>query len=239
MGKINYRTDDINKKLKQIDELVGSNNNLSNQINNFNSQLDNHTNEINDLTNNRLIIDKINPYTNKLGYVTPEMFGEINNSVDATTILQNCINYAIENNVKVVFTNNKVYCFTNLTIAKPCSIDFNNAILKSYNDDSNTSLLNIGLESDSFETKTLYSSKFNISNILVDLNNKQRKYGVEINCRHLRINRIVVKNAVNNGVYCGGNDGIWIEQILCFGNNENENSKGVVINCNDIIKTPW
>ena len=40
MGKINYRTDDINKKLKQIDELVGSNNNLSNQINNFNSQLD-------------------------------------------------------------------------------------------------------------------------------------------------------------------------------------------------------
>ena len=30
MGKINYRTDDINKKLKQIDELVGSNNNLSN-----------------------------------------------------------------------------------------------------------------------------------------------------------------------------------------------------------------
>lgn len=54
MGKINYRTDDINKKLKQIDELVGSNKNLSNQIdelvngnknlsnqiNNFNSQLD-------------------------------------------------------------------------------------------------------------------------------------------------------------------------------------------------------
>ena len=58
MGKINYRTDDINKKLKQIDELVGSNKNLSNQIdelvngnknlsnqiNNFNSQLDNKTN---------------------------------------------------------------------------------------------------------------------------------------------------------------------------------------------------
>ena len=41
MGKINYRTDKINKKLKQIDELVGSNENLSNQINNFNSQLDN------------------------------------------------------------------------------------------------------------------------------------------------------------------------------------------------------
>lgn len=40
MGKINYRTDDINNKLKQIDELVGSNKNLSNQINNFNSQLD-------------------------------------------------------------------------------------------------------------------------------------------------------------------------------------------------------
>ena len=46
MGKINYRTDDINKKLKQIDELVGSNNNLSNQINNFSSQLDTNTNKI-------------------------------------------------------------------------------------------------------------------------------------------------------------------------------------------------
>ena len=39
MGKINYSTDDINKKLKQIDELVDSNENLSNQINNFNLQL--------------------------------------------------------------------------------------------------------------------------------------------------------------------------------------------------------
>ena len=29
MGKLNYRTDDINKKLEQIDELVGSNNDLS------------------------------------------------------------------------------------------------------------------------------------------------------------------------------------------------------------------
>ena len=49
MGKINYRTDDINKKLKQIDELVGSNKNLSNQINNFNSQLDNIKNKQNDV----------------------------------------------------------------------------------------------------------------------------------------------------------------------------------------------
>lgn len=45
MGKINYRTDDINKKLKQIDELVGSNKSLSNQINNFNSQLDTKVNK--------------------------------------------------------------------------------------------------------------------------------------------------------------------------------------------------
>lgn len=45
MGKINYRTDDINNKLKQIDELVGSNKNLSNQINNFNSQLDTKMNK--------------------------------------------------------------------------------------------------------------------------------------------------------------------------------------------------
>ena len=45
MGKLNYRTDDINKKLKQIDELVGSNKNLSNQINNFNSQLEHKVNK--------------------------------------------------------------------------------------------------------------------------------------------------------------------------------------------------
>ena len=197
--------------------------------------MDNNTSEIESLTTNSLAIDKTNSYTNKLGYITPEMFGEIIDGANVTTIIQDCINFAIENSVKVVFTNNKEYCITNLTIPKPCSIDFNNAILKSYNDDPNTSLLNIGLESDSFETKTLYSSKFNISNILVDLNNNQRKYGVEINCRHLRINRIVVKNAVNNGVYCGGNDGIWIDQIHCMGDNKTLTSKGVIINCNDII----
>ena len=70
MGKINYRTDDINKKLKQIDELVGSNKNLSNQIdelvngnknlsnqiNNFNSQLDTIVQE-----NNSYIINPLYP----------------------------------------------------------------------------------------------------------------------------------------------------------------------------------
>ena len=50
MGKLNYRTDEINKKLKQIDELVGSNNNLSNQINNFNSQLDTKTKQIEEIS---------------------------------------------------------------------------------------------------------------------------------------------------------------------------------------------
>ena len=218
--------------LKNINDKVENN---TTEIQNINNKVVTNINEIENLSNNRLMIDKINPYTNKLGYITPEMFGEINNGDDVTSILQNCINYAIENNVKVVFTNNKEYCFTNLTIDRPCSVDFNNAILKCYISDPNTSLLNIGLESDSFDTKTEYSSKFNISNILIDLNNKEKKYGVEINCRHIRINRIVVKNAVNNAVYCGGNDGIWIEQILCFGNNISTTSKGVIINCNDII----
>lgn len=51
MGKINYRTDDINNKLKQIDELVGSNKNLSNQINNFNSQLEQNTHQFKQITN--------------------------------------------------------------------------------------------------------------------------------------------------------------------------------------------
>ena len=219
----------------EVIDARGGKETLGKRLDEFGSQLDTNTSEIESLTTNSLAIDKTNSYTNKLGYITPEMFGEINDGIDVTTILQNCINYAIENNVKVVFTNNKEYCFTNLTIAKPCSVDFNNAILKCYSDDENTSLLNIGLESDSFETKTEYSSKFNISNILVDLDNKQKKYGVEINCRHLRINRIVVKNAVNNGVYCGGNDGIWIDQIHCMGDNKTLTSKGVIINCNDII----
>ena len=206
-----------------------------NETETLTQRLDNIKGKIESLTTNSLAIDKPNSYTNKLGYITPEMFGEIIDGANVTTIIQDCINFAIENNVKVVFTNNKEYCITNLTIPKPCSIDFNNAILKAYSSDENTSLLNIGLESDSFEVKTSYSSKFNISNILVDLDNKEKKYGVEINCRHLRINRIVVKGAVNNGVFCGGNDGIWIEQILCFGNNANTSSSGVVIGCNDII----
>lgn len=63
MGKINYRTDDINNKLKQIDELVGSNKNLSNQINNFNSQLDTnkieYTNKINNLDINKRIFKPV------------------------------------------------------------------------------------------------------------------------------------------------------------------------------------
>lgn len=219
----------------EVIDARGGKETLGERLNEFNEQLDNNTSEIESLTTNSLAIDKTNSYTNKLGYITPEMFGEIIDGANVTTIIQDCINFAIENSVKVVFTNNKEYCITNLTIPKPCSIDFNNAILKAYSSDENTSLLNIGLESDSFDVKTSYSSKFNISNILVDLNNKEKKYGVEINCRHLRINRIVVKNAVNNGVYCGGNDGIWIDQILCFGDNKTLTSKGVIINCNDII----
>ena len=66
MGKINYRTDDINNKLKQIDELVGSNKNLSNQINNFNSQLDNKAN-LNEvfLRNNGININNFDEETRK------------------------------------------------------------------------------------------------------------------------------------------------------------------------------
>ena len=90
MGKINYRTDDINKKLKQIDELVGSNKNLSNQIdelvngnknlsnqiNNFNSQLDNKVNKI-----------------NKIETINAKEIGADNKGVSSCTdLIQNYIN---------------------------------------------------------------------------------------------------------------------------------------------------
>ena len=80
MGKLNYRTDDINKKLKQIDELVGSNNNLSNQINNFNSQLDTKVN-------------KINKIETKL--LNPEMFRfQGGTEVDDQTAINSALNVA-------------------------------------------------------------------------------------------------------------------------------------------------
>ena len=77
MGKLNYRTDDINKKLKQIDELVGSNENLSNQIdelvgsnenlsnqiNNFSSQLDKNTQKINAIEKNGVTTEAVEKVT--------------------------------------------------------------------------------------------------------------------------------------------------------------------------------
>ena len=196
---------------------------------NIKVQLDNNTSDINLLKDN-----KIN-YTDKLNIITPEMFGVKCDGTDETEKIQECINYAIENKLKVEFRNGKEYCFNKLLIHKPCAIDFNNAVLRNTVIDSSSSLIEIGREKDSFETKTEYSSKFNISNINIHLNNKFRKYGLEIHARHININRIVVREAVNHGVYLGDNDGVWIEQILCFGDNENTNANGVTIGCNDII----
>ena len=66
MGKINYRTDEENKKLKQIDELVGSNKNLSNQINNFNSQLDTKANLNEVITKGNVDLNEMNKLSDPL-----------------------------------------------------------------------------------------------------------------------------------------------------------------------------
>ena len=114
MGKINYRTDDINKKLKQIDELVGSNKNLSNQIdelvngnknlsnqiNNFNSQLDTNKNEMNNkLLNSR----KFKP---RFGFAPWWVSGTKRSYIDTT--LNNFVKYGAEEFPIIVHVNYNV-----------------------------------------------------------------------------------------------------------------------------------
>ena len=210
------------------EKLVKKVNKHDNDIIKVNEQLDNNTHDISALKNDK--VDK-----EKIGIVTPEMFGVLCDGTDETKKIQDCINYAMNNNVNVEFRNGKEYSFTQLLIYKPCSINFNNAKLINLSDDETTSFIEIGNKNDSFDTKTLYSSKFNISNIYIDLNNKTRKYALELHVRHININRIVARGCVNDAIYLGDNDGVWIEQILCFGDNKNQNSKGVTIGCNDII----
>ena len=101
MGKLNYRTDEINKKLKQIDELVGSNEGLSNQINNFNSQL--------------------NAKAEKT-YIYVEDFEAKGDGVtDDTVAFQNAIDYASVNN-KTICLLNKTYALTGFTFKANMSI---------------------------------------------------------------------------------------------------------------------
>lgn len=167
--------------------------------------------------------------------ITPEQFGaKGDNETNDTTSISACISYAYENKCNIKFINNKTYLVSNITIPSPISIDFNNAVIKSIGDDAETSVLNIGLASDTFETKTSYADKFNISNIYVDVNETNRKYGVEIHVRRQRFNRIYVRKASNTGIYVGDNDGVWIDSIFVSGDNTNTTS-GVDIDTNDII----
>ena len=97
MGKINYRTDDINKKLKQIDELVNGNKNLSNQINNFNSQLDTNKNYIN---NKFLNTRKFKP---SFGFAPWWVSGTSRNYIETT--LNNFVKYGAEDFPIIVHIN--------------------------------------------------------------------------------------------------------------------------------------
>lgn len=168
--------------------------------------------------------------------VTPEMFGAVGDGeTDDTTAIQACIDYAYAVKAKVLFTNNKEYGVVSITIGEPLSVDFNKAILKNLSSDDTTSVLTIGNESDTFETKTAYAGKFNISNIYVELDNKTRKYGVEIHCRRIRINMIYVRHGVKDCIYLGDNDGVWIDNIFASGDNTTTTSAGVVVASDDMI----
>lgn len=167
--------------------------------------------------------------------VYPEQFGAKGDSeTNDNTAIDNCIKYAYKYNCSVKFNNDKIYIVDNITLDKPINVDFNNAVIRSSGDDAETSVLNIGLESDTFETKTSYTDKFNISNIYVDVNLTNRKYGVEIHVRRQRFNRIYVKQCTNTGIYVGDNDGVWIDSAFISGNNTTTIS-GLDIGTDDCI----
>lgn len=170
------------------------------------------------------------------GEVKPEQFGaKGDGETDDDSAIQNMFRYAYKVGASVKFPCNKTYLVGHIDLFTPISVDFNKSIIMSNGDDAETSVLNIGNPNDSFETKTSYNGKFNISNIFVDVNSTNRPYAVAINVRQQRFNSIKVRNCKNSGVYIGGNDGIWIEAIHAGGTNDNTSSAGVAINTNDII----
>ena len=103
MGKLNYRTDEINKKLEQIDELVGSNNDLSSRIYNFNLQLEDITHLIN--SNIKYEFETLSNFTNvKLAKGDYTLSGDtiVLDSKDSLvidltdcTIIQTCHGYGV------------------------------------------------------------------------------------------------------------------------------------------------
>ena len=227
--------DKLNKLKEELTSLINEKvdtETFNNAITPINEQMATNTNDINLLKDN-----KIN-YIDKLNMITPEMFGaKADGSSDDTEAIRNCINYAVENKKTVFFTQNKTYCATSIIINKPCSINFNGAILKNILNDLTTPFLIIGDKNYSFEEKTNYSNKYNISNISVDMDSKVRQYAVALYVRHFSLNRIYLRNCNGDGVYCGSNDGIWINEILAFGNSADIDSSasGVIIDANDII----
>lgn len=168
--------------------------------------------------------------------IYPEQFGaKGDNETNDNETIANTINYAYKKNCTIKFNNNKTYVVDKINLPTPIAVDFNNATIKSSGDDAENSLIIIGNANDSFESKTTYVGKFNISNIRCDLNNTNRPYGVELHVRQQRINSIRLRNCQNSGIYIGDNDGVWIDNIHVQGNNTNTTSGGVVIDTNDVI----
>ena len=227
---------DLNTKIDEIkDSIVNALTEIvrvDKEIEKVNEQMNTNTNDIN------LLKDNKTNYIDKLNIITPEMYGaKADGITDDTEAIKNCINDAIENEKTVFFTQNKTYCATSIIINKPCSINFNGAILKNILNDLTTPFLVIGDKNYSFDEKTNYSNKYNISNISVDMDSKVRQYAVALYVRHFSLNRIYLRNCNGDGVYCGTNDGIWINEILAFGNKSDidTTASGVIIDANDII----
>ena len=164
MGKINYRTDDINKKLKQIDELVGSNNNLSNQINNFNSQLEQNTQKINAIEKNSVTTEVVEKTTKD--YLDKKIAdGTLNDLViKEDSITWDKFNIYLKTNINKMAINTKIEgnliketYFDNTSKITDIS-DLDNIIEKWYDNTGNNIL---------FQRKTTINSDGSISESLI------------------------------------------------------------------------
>lgn len=116
-------------------------------------------------------------------------------SHDDTNKIQACINYCINNNLKLVSAKNKIYKITEtLQITAPIFIDFNFAIIKAYQND-------IAIE---INYSTPNELNYYIKNIVIDCNFVCNKGLVVSQCRRTLFETIKIINFNQYGMYFGG-----------------------------------
>ena len=164
MEKINYSTEKKKKKLKQIDELVDSNENLSNQINNFSSQLDKNTQKINAIEKNGVTTEVVEKTTKD--YLDKKIAdGTLNDLViKEDSITWDKFNIYLKTNINKMAINTKIEgnliketYFDNTSKITDIS-DVNNIIEKWY-DNTGINIL--------FQRKTTINSDGSISESLI------------------------------------------------------------------------